>query len=45
MIKALLKKQLQELGLAFFRSSKTGKRRTRASAVGYGLLYRSEERR
>ena len=39
MIKALLKKQLQELGLAFFRSSKTGKRRTRASAVGYGLLY------
>ena len=35
MIRALLKKQLLELGAAFVRSSKTGKRRSRAGAFGY----------
>ena len=35
MIRALLRKQLRELGAAFLRSSKTGKARSRASAVGY----------
>ena len=39
MIRALLRKQLRELGAAFLRSSKTGKARSRASAVGYTLLF------
>ena len=39
MIRALLKKQLLELGAAFVRSSKTGKRRSRAAAFGYALLF------
>ena len=39
MIRALLKKQLLELGAAFVRSSKTGKRRSRAGAFGYALLF------
>jgi ABC-2 type transport system permease protein len=39
MIRALLKKQLLELGAAFVRSSKTGKRRSRAGTVGYALLF------
>ena len=38
MIRALLKKQLLELGAAFVRSSKTGKRRSRAGTFGYALL-------
>ena len=40
MIRALLRKQLRELGAAFLRSSKTGKARSRASAVGYALFCR-----
>ena len=39
MIRALLKKQLLELGAAFVRSSKTGKRRSRAGAFGYALQF------
>ena len=39
MIRALLRKQLRELGAAFLHSSKTGKARSRASAVGYALLF------
>ena len=39
MIRALFRKQLRELGAAFLRSSKTGKVRSRASAVGYALLF------
>ena len=39
MIRALLKKQLLELGAAFVRSSKTDKRRSRAGAFGYALLF------
>lgn len=39
MIRALLKKQLLELGAAFVRSSKTGKRRSRAGTLGYALLF------
>ncbi len=39
MIRALLKKQLLELGAAFVRSSKTGKRRSRAGSIGYGVLF------
>ena len=39
MIRALLKKQLLELGAAFVRSSKTGKRRSRVEALGYALLF------
>lgn len=39
MIRALLRKQLRELGAAFLRSSKTGKARSRASTVGYALLF------
>ena len=39
MIRALLRKQLRELGAAFLRSSKTGKARSRASAMGYALLF------
>ena len=39
MIRALLKKQLLELGAAFARSSKTGKRRSRAGVFGYALLF------
>lgn len=39
MIRALLRKQLRELGAAFLRSSKTGKARSRAAAVGYALLF------
>ena len=39
MIRALLKKQLLELGAVFVRSSKTGKRRSRAGAFGYALLF------
>ena len=39
MIRALLKKQLLELGAAFVRSSKTGKQRSRAGAFGYALLF------
>ena len=39
MIRALLKKQLLELGAAFVRSSKTGKRRSRAGVFGYALLF------
>ena len=39
MIRALFRKQLRELGAAFLRSSKTGKARSRASAVGYALLF------
>ena len=39
MIRALLKKQLLELGAAFVRSSKTGKQRSRAAAFGYALLF------
>ena len=34
MIRALLKKQLLELGAAFVRSSKTGKQRSRAGTLG-----------
>ena len=39
MIRALFKKQLLELGTAFVRSSKTGKRRSRAGTLGYALLF------
>ena len=39
MIRALLKNQLLELGAAFARSSKTGKRRSRAGVFGYALLF------
>mgnify|MGYP000187070242 CR=1 FL=1 len=39
MIRALLKKQLLELGAAFVRSSKTGKGRSRAGTLGYALLF------
>ena len=39
MIRALLKKQLLELGAAFVRSSKTCKRRSRAGVFGYALLF------
>ena len=39
MIRALLKKQLLELGAASVRSSKTGKRRSRVEALGYALLF------
>ena len=39
MIRALLKKQLLELGAAFVRSRKTGKRRSRAGVFGYALLF------
>ena len=39
MIRALLKKQLLELGAAFVRSSKTGKRRSRVGTFGYALLF------
>ena len=39
MIRALLKKQLLELGAAFVRSSKTGRRRSRAGTFGYALLF------
>ena len=39
MIRALFKKQLLELGAAFVRSSKTGKRRSRAGTLGYALLF------
>ena len=39
MIRALLKKQLLELGAAFVRSSKTGKQRSRVEALGYALLF------
>ena len=39
MIRALLKKQLLELGAAFVRSSKTGKRRSRVGTLGYVLLF------
>ena len=39
MIRALFKKQLRELSMAFVRSSKTGRQRSRASAVGYAVLY------
>ena len=39
MIKALLQKQLRELGAAFVRSSRTGKRRSRAGTAGYALLF------
>lgn len=39
MIRALLKKQLLELGAAFVRSSKIGKRRSRAGVFGYALLF------
>ena len=39
MIRALLKKQLLELGAAFVRSSKTGKQRSRAGTLGYALLF------
>ena len=39
MMKALLYKQLRELGAAFVRSSKTGKRRSRAGSIGYAVLF------
>lgn len=39
MLWALLKKQLRELGAAFVRSSKTGKRRSRAGTIGYAVLF------
>ena len=39
MIRALLKKQLLELGAAFVRSSKTGKQRSRVGTLGYALLF------
>lgn len=39
MIRALLRRQLQELGAAFVRSSKTGKRRSRAGTAAYGVLF------
>lgn len=39
MIKALLQKQLRELGAAFVRSSKTGKRRSKAGVIGYAALF------
>lgn len=39
MIKALLQKQLRELGAAFVRSSKTGKRRSRIGQIGYAALF------
>ena len=39
MIRALLKKQLLELGAAFVRSSKTGKQRSRVGTFGYALLF------
>ena len=39
MIRALLKKQLLELGAAFVRSSKTGKQRSRVGTFGYTLLF------
>ena len=39
MIRALLKKQLLELGAAFVLSSKTGKRRSRVGTFGYALLF------
>ena len=39
MIRALLRKQLRELGAAFLRSSKTGKQRSRAGVFGYALLF------
>ena len=35
----IAQKQLLELGAAFVRSSKTGKRRSRAGAFGYALLF------
>ena len=38
MIRALLKKQLLELGAAFVRSSKTGKQRSRVGTFGYTLV-------
>ena len=39
MIRALLRKQLRELGAAFLRSSMTCIARSRASALGYALLF------
>lgn len=39
MIKALLQKQLRELGAAFVRSRKTGKQRSRAGSIGYAALF------
>ena len=39
MFKALLRKQFRELGQAWFRSSKRGKRRSPGSIAGLILLY------
>lgn len=39
MLKALLQKQLRELGAAFVRSSKTGKQRSKAGSIGYAALF------
>ena len=39
MLKALLQKQLRELGAAFVRSGKTGKQRSRAGTIGYAALF------
>ena len=39
MLKALLKKQLLELGSAFFKDRRTGKRRSRASFVLFVLMF------
>ena len=39
MIRALFRKQLQELFAAFVRSGRTGRRRTRGQRVGYAALF------
>lgn len=39
MMRALWQKQLRELGAAFVRSSRTGKQRSKAGAVGYAVLF------
>ena len=39
MLKALLKKQLSEIGANYFRDRKTGKKRTGAGLVGLAILY------
>ncbi len=39
MLKALLKKQLQEFFSGFFLNSKTGKSHTKGSKVGFGVLF------
>ena len=39
MIRALFRKQLQELFAAFVRSGRSGRRRTRGQRVGYAALF------